>query len=606
MPGILPQIQHVVVVMLENRSFDNLCGWLYQDPPPPAQFLPGSSSATPFNGLNPGLFNPVQESYFTYQSGPTYPIFPQSNAPNMPNPDPEEDYPNVNYQLFASEAPNQNPRWANLGFVINYAKVTGTNTPVQIMEPFSPAQVPVLSSLARNFAISDAWYSSVPSNTWPNRSFFHAGTSNGNVVNGTTPDPLAWNVPTIFNVLEGMGVDWRIYTDTVITPSLTWLMSPQLWPYTLTRFGHFADFQSASASGLLLRYSFLEPSFVDKPNDEHPPHDVVAGEQFLWDIWQAVSLSPAWPETLLLITFDEHGGNYDHVMPPRGAADPDDKSNPGEQSFGFDRFGVRAPMIAVSPLIAPGTVFRSNTSVPYDHTSVLATLRDWLSIPPDKMLASRRIEAAPTLAQLLTLATPRTTLPDVSQSATEVTETSTFLPPNTLQKSMVSALAVQRNADPSAALASVQTRQDASTTCKRASRHPELPRRSCRSSSHIAIPGALLASAPNCSLGQTPQQIRSVGEFYAHADGFSGDAVVFRNGIIISNEGYGLANVELGVPITAKTRFAIRSVTKQFTAASILLLQEQGLLKTTDTLYRAPAVSQSKPAHLSFASRICH
>jgi CubicO group peptidase (beta-lactamase class C family) len=93
-----------------------------------------------------------------------------------------------------------------------------------------------------------------------------------------------------------------------------------------------------------------------------------------------------------------------------------------------------------------------------------------------------------------------------------------------------------------------------------------------------------LASAPNGPLCQTPQQIRSVGEFYARTDGFSGNVVVFRNGSILSNESYGLANIELGVPITANTRFAIGSLTKQFTAASILLLQEQGLLKTTDTL----------------------
>jgi phospholipase C len=137
MPGILPQIRYVVVVMLENRSFDDLCGWLYRDTPPPAQFLPASSSSTPFNGLHAGLFNPLQESYFTDQSGGTYPIFPQSNATIMPNPDPEEDYPNVNQQLFGPEAPTQNPSWPNLGFVINYAKVTGTNIPVQIMQPFS-------------------------------------------------------------------------------------------------------------------------------------------------------------------------------------------------------------------------------------------------------------------------------------------------------------------------------------------------------------------------------------------------------------------------------------------------------------------------------------
>jgi CubicO group peptidase (beta-lactamase class C family) len=95
---------------------------------------------------------------------------------------------------------------------------------------------------------------------------------------------------------------------------------------------------------------------------------------------------------------------------------------------------------------------------------------------------------------------------------------------------------------------------------------------------------AILTNAPNRSLCQTPQQIRSVGEFYAHTDGFSGNVVVFRNDSIISNESYGLANIELGAPITAKTRFAIGSLTKQFTAASILLLQEEGLLKTTDTL----------------------
>jgi phospholipase C len=461
MPGSLLQIRHIVVVMLENRSFDNLCGWLYRTAPPPSQFLPASSASAPFNGLHAGLFNPVQETYFTDPSSTVYPIFDQANATNMPSPDPEEDYPNVNYQLYGPEAPTQTPSWPNLGFVINYAKVTGTNIPVQVMEPFSPDQVPVLSALARNFAVSDAWYSSVPSNTWPNRSFFHAGTSNGNVVNGTTPNPLAWDVPTIFNVLEGMGVSWRIYTDTIITPSLTWLMSPQLWPYALTRFGHFDTFQSACASGSLPQYSFLEPSFVDKPNDEHPPHDVVAGEQFLFRIWQAVSQSPAWPETLLLITYDEHGGNYDHVMPPWGAASPDDKSNPGEQGFSFDRFGVRVPMIAVSPWIAPGTVFRSDTAVPYDHTSVLATLRDWLSIPPDKMLASERIAAAPTLAQLLTLSQPRSTLPNIPQPATEITETSIFLPFNTLQRSMVSAQAVQRSHDPDVVLASMRTRQDA-------------------------------------------------------------------------------------------------------------------------------------------------
>lgn len=469
MAPILPQIRHIVVVMLENRSFDNICGWLYGDAPAPSQYLPASSSSKPYDGLNKKLFNPVDESYFTSGEGQTYQVFDHANATDMPNPDPEEDFDDVSYQLFGPEPPSQNPKWPNLGFVVNYAKVTGTNIPIQIMEPFSPQQVPVISSLARNFGICDAWFSSVPSDTWPNRSFFHSGTSNGHVVNGDHPNPLVWNVRTIFNVLEDMGVGWKVYSDAELIPALTWLMSPRLWPFGLDRFAHFSDFQKDCAIGTLPQYSFLEPSFVESPNDEHPPHDVIAGEQFLWQIWQAVSQSPQWAETLLLITYDEHGGTYDHVMPPWGAASPDQQSNPGDEGFTFNRFGVRVPMVAVSPWIQAGTVFRSDsaTGTPYDHTSMLATLRDWLEIPADKMLASKRVLAAPTLGQILTLREPRTTIPEISPPAAEAKETSTFLAPNALQRSLVCAKAVKNHDDPVAILARVKTREDARNYLKR-------------------------------------------------------------------------------------------------------------------------------------------
>jgi phospholipase C len=422
--------------MLENRSFDNMCGWLYKPgtTPQPSQVLPESNPPQPFDGLKSSDFNPVSELYFTGQSTETYPVFDQANATNMPDPDPEEGFDNVTYQLFGPEAPTPTPKWPNLGFVINYAKVTGTNIPVQIMEPFSTAQVPVISALATNYAISDAWFSSVPTETWPNRAFFHAGTSNGNVDNGTIPNPFDWDVRNIFNVLEDIGANWRVYHDTVIVPSLTWLMFPNLWIYSLDRFSGFDTFKSDCASGNLPQYSFIEPSFLVDPNDEHPPHDVIAGEQFLYDIWQAVSQSPSWPETLLMITYDEHGGIYDHVHPPFGAATPDAKSNPGKEGFTFDRFGVRVPAILVSPWIQAGTVFRSPaptpTATPYDHTSMLATLRDWLSIPAEKMLASERIAAAPTLEQVLTLEQARTDLPLIPPPVAEVKPTSTFKEPN--------------------------------------------------------------------------------------------------------------------------------------------------------------------------------
>lgn len=460
--AILPQIKHIIVVMLENRSFDNICGWLYKPgtTPQPSQFLPASSPQQ-FDGLKSTYFNPVSELYFTGQSTETYPVFDQANATNMPDPDPEEDLDDVSYQLFGPEAPSPTPKWPNLGFVINYAKVTGTNIPVQIMEPFSTAQLPVISALAANYAISDAWFSSVPTDTWPNRAFFHAGTSNGNVVNGALPNPFDWDVRNIFNVLEDIGASWRVYHDTVIVPSLTWLMFPNLWIYSLDHFSFFDTFKSDCANGTLPQYSFLEPSFLVNPNDEHPPHDVIAGEQFLHDIWQAVSQSPAWPETLLMITFDEHGGIYDHVHPPFDAATPDAKSNPGKEGFTFNRFGVRVPAILVSPWIQAGTVFRSPIATPYDHTSMLATLRDWLQIPTDKMLTSARITAAPTLEQVLTLQEARTDLPVIPPPVGEVKATDTFKAPNPIQKSLVSAHAVQQGKDPAQVLSTIQTRQDA-------------------------------------------------------------------------------------------------------------------------------------------------
>lgn len=464
MAGILPQIRHIVAVMLENRSFDNMCGWLYREGPPPSLFLPRGSTPAPYAGLNPALFNPISEQYFTDGSGGIYPISDRAPAANTPDPDPEEDFADVNEQLFGPEAPNQAPRWPNLGFAVNYAKASAPLDAAQIMQPFSADQAPVIAALARNFAICDAWFSSVPSNTWPNRSFFHSGTSNGRVVNGAHPNPLAWNVRTIFNVLEDSGVSWRVYSAAAAAPALTLLMSPRLWQFSsFGRFRRFDDFQKDCAGGTLPQYSFLEPSFIVDPNDEHPPHDITAGERFLWEIWQAVSQSPAWPQTLLLITYDEHGGTYDHVMPPWNAAPPDAASNPGDQGFPFNRFGVRVPMIAVSPWIQAGAVFRSDSpdGVPYDHTSMLAALRDWLGLSAGKMLTSKRIERAPNLGQILTRDRARTDLPAIPAPLAAFHQTSMAMPPNTVQRSMVSAAAVRRREDPAAVLASVATRQDA-------------------------------------------------------------------------------------------------------------------------------------------------
>jgi phospholipase C len=468
MPAILPQIKHIIVVMLENRSFDNICGWLYKPgvaPAQPSQFLPAGTPQE-FDGLKSTFFNPVDRAYFSGTSTATYPVFDKATATNIPVLDPLEDILNVNVQLFGPESdnPNPNPKYPNMGFVINYAdaiKQAGlTNIPVEVMEPFSSDQLPVISNLAWNYAVCDAWFSSVPSDTWPNRAFFHAGTSNGNAVNGAIPNPFDWDVPNIFKVLDDLSLDWRVYSDTEIVPALTWLMFPNLWLHT-GHFHHFDDFKQDCASGNLALYTFLEPSFLVKPNDEHPPHDVVAGEQFLYEIWQAVSQSPAWPETLLMITYDEHGGTYDHKFPPFNAVPPDNKQAGPPYNFSFNRFGVRVPAVLVSPWIQAGTVFRSPIATPYDHTSILSTLRDWLPIPADKMLTSARITAAPTLEQVFTLEKARTDLPVIPPPVGEIQATATFKEPTPIQRSLVAAYAVQQDQDPADVLSNVKTSQDA-------------------------------------------------------------------------------------------------------------------------------------------------
>jgi phospholipase C len=241
-------------------------------------------------------------------------------------------------------------------------------------------------------------------------------------------------------------VTWVVYNDTIL-PSRTRLQLPRLWDPVLDgHFHSFDTFKQHARDGTLPIYSFIEPSFTIDPNDEHPPHDVRLGEQFIHDVYQAVSTGKDWEQTLLLITYDEHGGCYDHVPPPWNATPPDPETNPGEAGFCFNRFGVRVPALLISPYIEAGTVFRSTTSVPYDHTSILATiLRDWLNIPSNKMLPSARIKAAPGFANVLSRTTPRTDRPVVTpQESLAAWRVMPDTAPNDLQKSIMIAMETKR------------------------------------------------------------------------------------------------------------------------------------------------------------------
>ena len=451
---IKDRIDHIVVVMLENRSFDNLLGWLYAPKNEPPRNIPVQPVGKPtYEGLRTDAYwntNPANG----HDNPNATRVYATKGATgqkwwNVPNPCPYEVFPYFTEQMFGTEHPavGQNPNMT--GFLANYARL-GKPNPEQIMQCYSPEQVPVLSQLAKSFAVCDRWFASVPCQTWPNRSFVHAGTSFGRLNNLPGEYDESDSIPnflpyigqrTIFDVLDEQKVSWRVYSDsgyftskrgdlTVVNVSLTGFQFWNICQRFKWEVVPFEGFEEEAKAGELPAYSFIEPQFLagynahhPGPNDQHPADDgdIRRGEEFLFRVWEAVRTSPAWNRTLLVITYDEHGGCYDHLPPPRTAKPPD--NNPPQFTgftpwSPFTQFGVRVPTVLVSPYIEAGTVFRSgSTGVEYDHTSILATLRDWifLRLGPCPFLDSERVKLAPTLWPVLTLSTPRSDFPQINK-----------------------------------------------------------------------------------------------------------------------------------------------------------------------------------------------
>jgi phospholipase C len=323
--------------------------------------------------------------------------------------DPQEGFEQTNEQLFGTGSPATPAAATCSGFVTSFAQrlEKPLDPPLKgvdfttIMGMYPPEMVPVLSGLAKGYAVCDQWFSSVPTETFPNRAFALAGTSLGRVMDESDSH---FNTPSIFGSLAAKEVPWRIY-GYVLKPLtlMDFLDTIGAPPYN---YGLFKDFQSDAANNTLPGFAFLEPAWSKSgetiENDQHPVGNVALGEQFLLAVYEALRTSPAWAKTLLVITYDEHGGNFDHVPPPSGAIPP--SATVGEQNFDFTRFGVRVPAVLVSPLIAAGTVFRAPASgPPCDHTSVLATVEHKFGLSQ----LTQRDGAAPDLEAVLTLDTPR-------------------------------------------------------------------------------------------------------------------------------------------------------------------------------------------------------
>lgn len=414
-------ILHVVVLMLENRSFDCMFGKL-------------QAQITGIDGLNGDETNvwhaPNGATDVRVWNDPTM----TSLSATIPDPDPGELYTDIALQIrgMNGDAPMG-------GFVDDYMNQKPADRPYDpkaVLHYFTPDQVPVLSQLAYEFGVSDRWFASAPCQTWPNRFFAHTATAGGWLNND--PPHFPYTMPTVFGRLTEKHCDWRVYFHDF--PHAATLAT--LWEDVPTHFRYFNAFAADAAAGALPTYSFIEPRyFADTvlnliPNDMHPPHNIAYGEQLVAQVFNAVRAGPRWNQTLLIITFDEHGGCYDHVLPP--AAVPPDAS---PANAPFNRYGVRVPAVIVSPYVQKGSIIRPPGNIPFDHTSIAATLRGLYGIRP---LTARDAGAPDLLGALDTQpnnnALQRIDAPVPPPAAAEVARVA-GKPPNDLQASLTGAAA---------------------------------------------------------------------------------------------------------------------------------------------------------------------
>ncbi len=435
-PERVNSMDHVVLVIFENRSFDNLLGRLYN---------PDQMEA--FEGVvGKDLSNPIPA---WAEHGAVGGVVPYAIATSMdsPDPDPGEEYQHTNTQLFnvldranrfkdATEmvppynAPPAGQQPTMDGFVTDYISFLNVELgrqPVydeyrQIMTGYTPDQVPVLSALARGFGVFDHWFSDVPSQTMANRSFLSADTSSGFVVNRPMTNFMRHNrAETIFDRLEQHGKTWKVYVLEPDPISFTgFIHMERLRDRFATNFVPFAEFELDAAEGTLPEFSLIEPNLLAGHCDYHPafgrallagvdvlmdpPSSISAGEAFLGRIYDAIRTADSTAgsnvfNTLLFVGFDEPGGTYDHV-PPGSVPSPEPGDPPGQLGFTFDRSGYRVPAVIVSPWIEEGSVYTEE----YRHTSMLATLRQvWDLGPP----FTARDAAARSFHHVLGLDTPR-------------------------------------------------------------------------------------------------------------------------------------------------------------------------------------------------------
>ena len=394
-------IDHVFVLMMENRSFDHLLGF---------SRISGSDAVsgqpTAINGLTGSESN-------TYL-GQSYPV--SQPADWSMTVDPCHEFPCVLEQLCGPGsiyvAGGKYPAINNGGFVANYAANGGAQNPGEIMKCYGASQLPVLNALAQEFVICDNWYSPIPGPTWPNRFFVHAASSAGFEHSPTHAEMVEWFAEglsfqngTIFDRLRAAHKKWHVFRGDYFAQVVSVFDVLHYFEDT----SWLSNFERALHRHYDYSYTFIEPAYGDLINStyeggssQHPLDNIVCGEWVIKYVYESIRNSPLWEKSLLLITWDEHGGFFDHAI-PGSAVPPGDNSatSPLNQSgFTFDQYGVRLPGLIISPLI-PQNLIDHRT---YDHTSILSTLESLFTMPP----LTKRDAAARSVCDLMSLKSPRT------------------------------------------------------------------------------------------------------------------------------------------------------------------------------------------------------
>lgn len=394
-PSTLANIDHIVVLTMENRSFDQMLGYLS---------LPvdkGGMGRADVDGLKGGEFNPYIST--------NYPSFPFAPRDTKFAPDPAHGYEPVFHQINGGQMN---------GFVRSFAEeaVAAGGGP-RIMGYHTAANVPVYDALARDFALSHRWFAAHPGPTFCNR--FYELTGRLNLTSGLNPDPKLAAGTWEFSNSSPLT---PVFTQTVfdfltdyqhIDPNISWHYYEH--GYCFLRFFEKYTFDSTNiidandpvngffanaARGTLPSVTFIDPHFIELPpnaNCDGPPADVADGQALVQKIVEAVVAGPKWHKTLLIIIYDEHGGFYDHVPPPQAVRVT------GESPI--TTYGIRVPAFVISPWVQAGQVFghgdpSDGTGLFFDHTSILKTIaRRFMSDFPPYM--SERYAAANDLSSVL-------------------------------------------------------------------------------------------------------------------------------------------------------------------------------------------------------------